>query len=106
LPIDKAKLTNLKNINAVYMNTPFDPDNKFSVPYAMSTTILGYNAEKMKELGLPTDTWAVIFEPKYLEKLKGRVTVLDSFQRTVRRGAQVSRLLRQRHGRKALEGGG
>jgi spermidine/putrescine transport system substrate-binding protein len=60
------------------MNTPFDPGNKFSVPYAMSTTILGYNAEKMKELGLPTDTWAVIFEPKYLEKIKGRVTVLDS----------------------------
>ena len=78
LPIDKAKLTNLRNINAVYMNTPFDPDNKFSVPYAMSTTILGYNAEKMKELGLPTDTWAVIFEPKYLEKIKGRATVLDS----------------------------
>jgi len=48
------------------------------VPYAMSTTILGYNAEKMKELGLPTDTWAVIFDPKYLEKVKGRVTVLDS----------------------------
>ena len=77
-PIDKSKLTNLKNINPIYMNTPFDPGNKFSVPYAMSTTILGYNAEKMKELGLPTDTWAVIFEPKYLEKIKGRVTVLDS----------------------------
>jgi spermidine/putrescine transport system substrate-binding protein len=60
------------------MNTAFDPDNKYSVPYAMSTTILGYNAEKMKELGLPTDTWAVIFEPRYLEKVKGRVTVLDS----------------------------
>ena len=32
----------------------------------------------MKELGLPTDTWAVIFDPKYLEKVKGKVTVLDS----------------------------
>jgi spermidine/putrescine transport system substrate-binding protein len=60
------------------MDTPFDPGNVYSVPYAMSTTILGYNAEKMKELGLPTDTWAVIFDPKYLEKVKGRVTVLDS----------------------------
>src|SRR6202171_5050672 len=49
-PIDKSKLPNLKNINPVYLNTPFDPDNKYSVPYAMSTTILGYNAEKMKEL--------------------------------------------------------
>jgi len=78
MPIDKAKLSNLKNIESVYLNTPFDPGNKYSVPYAMSTTIIGYNAEKMKELGLPTDTWAVIFDPKHLEKVKGRVTVLDS----------------------------
>ena len=77
-PIDKTQLSNLKNINPLYLNTPFDPDNKYSVPYAMSTTIIGYNDQKMKELGLPTDTWAVIFEPKYLEKVKGRVTVLDS----------------------------
>jgi spermidine/putrescine transport system substrate-binding protein len=78
LPLDKSKLPNLKNINPVYMNTSFDPGNQYSVPYAMSTTIIGYNDQKMKELGLPTDTWAVIFDPKYLEKVKGRVTVLDS----------------------------
>jgi spermidine/putrescine transport system substrate-binding protein len=77
-PIDKAQLPNLKNINPVYMNTVFDPGNKYSVPYAMSTTIIGYNEQKMKELGLPTDTWAVIFDPTYLAKVKGRVTVLDS----------------------------
>jgi len=78
LPLDKSKLPNLKNVDPVYMNTPFDPGNKYSAPYAMSTTIIGYNDQKMKELGLPTDTWAVIFDPKYLEKVKGRVTVLDS----------------------------
>ena len=77
-PIDKSKLPNLKNIEPTYLNTSFDPGNKYSVPYAMSTTIIGYNDVKMKELGLPTDTWAVIFDPKYLEKVKGRVTVLDS----------------------------
>jgi len=77
-PLDKAQLPNLKNVDPAYMNTPFDPGNQYSAPYAMSTTILGYNDEKMKELGLPTDTWAVIFDPKYLEKVKGRVTVLDS----------------------------
>jgi len=32
----------------------------------------------MQALGIPTDTWAAIFEPKYLAKMKGRVTVLDS----------------------------
>ena len=77
-PIDKPQLPNLKNIDPVYLNTPFDPDNKYSVPYAMSLTVIGYNDQKIKELGLPTDTWAVVFEPKYLEKLKGRITVLDS----------------------------
>ena len=77
-PLDKTQLPNLKNVDPAYLNTPFDPGNQYSVPYAMSTTIIGYNDEKMKELGLPTDTWAVIFDPKYLEKVKGRVTVLDS----------------------------
>lgn len=78
LPLDKSKLPNLRNIDAAYLDTPFDPGNKFSVPYAMSTTIIGYNDVKMKELSLPTDTWAVIFDPRYLAKVKGRVTVLDS----------------------------
>jgi len=77
-PLDQSKLPNMKNVDPVFMNTKFDPGNKYSVPYAMSTTIIGYNDQKMKELGLPTDTWAVIFDPKYLEKVKGRVTVLDS----------------------------
>jgi spermidine/putrescine transport system substrate-binding protein len=71
-------LPNLRNVDPAYLNTAWDPGNKYSVPYAMSTTILGYNDAKMKELGLPTDTWAVIFDPKYLAKVKGRVTVLDS----------------------------
>ncbi|HZQ61516.1 MAG TPA: spermidine/putrescine ABC transporter substrate-binding protein [Casimicrobiaceae bacterium] len=77
-PLDKSKLPNIRNVDPAYLNTPFDPGNQYSVPYAMSTTIIGYNEEKIKELGLPTDTWAVIFDPKYLQKVKGRVTVLDS----------------------------
>lgn len=78
MPIDKTAIPNLKNIDPVYLNTAFDPGNRYSVPYAMSTTIIGYNDVKMKELGLPTDTWAVIFDPRYLAMVKGRVTVLDS----------------------------
>jgi spermidine/putrescine transport system substrate-binding protein len=77
-PIDKSKLSNLRNIDPVYLDTPFDKGNKYSVPYAMSTTIIGYNDVEIRKLGLPTDTWAVIFDPKHLEKIKGRVTVLDS----------------------------
>ena len=76
-PLDKTAIPNIRNVDPAYLDTPFDPGNRYSVPYAMSTTIIGYNDVRMKELGLPTDTWAVIFDPKYLEKVKGRVTVLD-----------------------------
>ncbi|MFN0316157.1 MAG: PotD/PotF family extracellular solute-binding protein [Burkholderiales bacterium] len=77
-PLDKAKITNLKSIAPAYLNTPFDPENKFSVPYAYSITMLGYNEQKMKELGITVDSWAAIFDPKILEKIKKKVTVLDS----------------------------
>jgi spermidine/putrescine transport system substrate-binding protein len=77
-PLDKAKLPHLKNIDPAYLDTAFDPGNRHSVPYAYTITLIGYNVDKLRELGLPADTWAVIFEPKHLKKLKGRVTVLDS----------------------------
>ncbi|HZR03338.1 MAG TPA: spermidine/putrescine ABC transporter substrate-binding protein [Burkholderiales bacterium] len=77
-PIDKSKIPNLKNIFPQYLNTAFDPGNKYSVPYAYTITMIGYNDQKIKELGIPVDSWAAIFDPKILEKLKGRVTVLDS----------------------------
>jgi spermidine/putrescine transport system substrate-binding protein len=44
----------------------------------MSITLIGYNDQKVKELGVPLGSWATIFDPKILEKIKGRVTVLDS----------------------------
>jgi len=77
-PIDKVALPNLKNINPAYMDTAFDKGNEYSVPYAYTVTMLGYNDQKMKELGINVDSWAAIFDPKILEKMKGRVTVLDS----------------------------
>ncbi len=77
-PLDKKLLPNLVNISPRFMNTWFDPGNVYSVPYAYTITLIGYNSEKIRELGLPVDSWAAIFDPRYLEKIKGRITVLDS----------------------------
>ena len=77
-PLDKTKLPHLTNIRREFLDTWYDPGNRYSVPYASTVTLIGYNATRLAELGLPTDTWALIFEPKYLEKLKGKVTVLNS----------------------------
>jgi spermidine/putrescine transport system substrate-binding protein len=77
-PLDKQKLPNLKNVKAGFRDPWYDPGMRYAVPYATTLTLLGYNATKLAELGLPTDTWALIFEPRHLEKLKGKVTVLNS----------------------------
>lgn len=77
-PLDKSKLPNFKNLNPQYLNTEFDKGNQYSVPYAYTITMLGYNEQKMKELGIKVDSWAVIFDPAILKKIKGKVTVLDS----------------------------
>ena len=78
LPLDHSKIPNLKNVMPQYANTAFDPGNKYSAPYAMSITLIGYNDKKIKELGVPVESWATIFDPAILEKIKGKVTVLDS----------------------------
>jgi spermidine/putrescine transport system substrate-binding protein len=78
LPIDKSKLPSLKNINKAYLDTPFDRGNQYSIPYAYTITMLGYNDERIKEAGVTVDSWAAIFDPKILAKIKGKVTVLDS----------------------------
>jgi spermidine/putrescine transport system substrate-binding protein len=77
-PLDKNQLSNLSNIDPAYLNTEFDPGNRYSVPYAFTLTLIGYNSTKVRELNLSVDSWAVIFEPRYLEKLRGHITVLDS----------------------------
>jgi len=76
--IEKARLTHFGNLKPEFLDQAFDRGNVHSVPYAYTLTLIGYNAQRLKALGLPTDTWALIFEPRYLEKIKGRVTVLDS----------------------------
>jgi len=79
-PLDKAQLSNFKNMNAAYLNSFFDKGNQYSVPYAFTTTLIGYNETKLKELGVldKSNSWALIFDPAILAKIKGKVTVLDS----------------------------
>jgi putrescine transport system substrate-binding protein len=82
--LDKSKLPNLKNMDPALMQAAaaYDPDNAHSVIYMWGTTGIGYNEEKVKErLGddAPTDSWALVFDPQYAEKLADcGVTMLDS----------------------------
>lgn len=77
-PLDLKKIPNLKYVDKQFLNLEYDPQNKYSVPYAYDNVFLAYNKTELKKLGIVPDTWAVIFDPKYLKKLHGKVTVFDS----------------------------
>lgn len=72
-PIDTAKVPNLKNLDARFLNKGFDPGNKFSLPYFWGTTGLGFNKQKVKG---PVDSWAVLFDPAN----KGQILMLDDMR--------------------------
>jgi len=81
--LDKSKLPNISHMWPAVMErvAAFDPGNEYSVNYMWGTTGIGYNVEKVKAaLGddAPTDSWALVFDPKYAEKLAGcGITFLD-----------------------------
>ena len=84
LPIDKTRLKNYGNLDPAMLEllAKNDAQNAHSVPYLWGTTGIGYNVAKVKAaLGddFPLDSWAMVFEPENLAKLKGcGVAILDT----------------------------
>jgi putrescine transport system substrate-binding protein len=72
-PLDKTKLPGLANLapDVLAHMDPFDPGERYTVPYMQGTIGIGYNADAVaKRLGGKVDSWAVVFDPKNLAKLK------------------------------------
>ncbi|ANB76900.1 polyamine ABC transporter substrate-binding protein [Paraburkholderia phytofirmans] len=81
--LDKSQLPNLKNLSPVLMQmvAGADPGNRYGVPWAFAVTGIGYNVQAVqKALGsnAPVDSWALVFDPANLSRLKGcGVSFLD-----------------------------
>jgi len=81
--LDKSKIPNLANLDKGLMAKiqDADPGNAHGVPWAYGTDGLGYNFTKVKAIlgkDTPLDSWDILFDPKYVSKLKGcGVSVLD-----------------------------
>lgn len=82
-PIDKSKLSNYKYINkALYKKVAnLDPGNKYGLIYSYGTTGIGYNVDKIDKImgkGYVPNSWADLFDPKYLKKFqKCGISLLD-----------------------------
>ncbi|GIN64164.1 spermidine/putrescine ABC transporter substrate-binding protein [Robertmurraya siralis] len=68
LPLDHSKLPNLKNIDERFIDLPFDPGNKFSVPYFWGTVGIVFNREMLGDMEITSwnDLWDPAFENEIL----------------------------------------
>ncbi|MDC7682281.1 spermidine/putrescine ABC transporter substrate-binding protein [Asticcacaulis sp. BYS171W] len=61
MPLDHAKIPNLKNVDPAFLNPPYDPGRKFSMPYTWLVLGIGYNTKTMKDGKIP-DSWKYVFD--------------------------------------------
>lgn len=69
-PLDYGKLTRFKNIMPEFLKMPHDPEQKYTVPYMVSTVGIVYNSEKITK---PVKGIKDLFAPEN----KGRIVSVD-----------------------------
>jgi spermidine/putrescine transport system substrate-binding protein len=67
-------LPNFTNIDERFKDPPYDPGNKYSVPYQWGTTGIGYNLDVFEEA---PDSWAYLFDPAVASAYAGRMSMLN-----------------------------
>jgi putrescine transport system substrate-binding protein len=82
MDLDLKKLPNRKMVRASLLKslTAADPGNAHAVPYTISGTGIGFNTAKVAATapGAPTDSWALIFDPKWAKQLSAcGISLLD-----------------------------
>jgi spermidine/putrescine transport system substrate-binding protein len=66
LPLQKDKLTNYTNLNPAYLGEYYDPDNEYTVPYAVGSPMIVYDPAKVEgEITSLDDLW----DPQFKDSL-------------------------------------
>lgn len=69
-PLDLSQIPNAANLLPQFRDLPFDPGNKYSIPYMSGVVGIIINTEKVKE---PVAGFKDVFQPKYTS----RIIVID-----------------------------
>src|SRR5215218_8140156 len=65
-PLDMSKIPNFKNVGKNFKGLPYDPTNKYTVPYQWGTTGILYN---QKKLGTLEPSWEPMWDPSNEDKI-------------------------------------
>lgn len=60
--LDYSNIPNFEKISDRFKNLPYDPENKYTVPYAWGTVGIIYNTAMVEE---PITSWSAMFDTRY-----------------------------------------
>ena len=81
--IDKAQLSNFKNLDPNLLNKPFDPNNDYSIPYIWGATAIGVNTDVVDAKSV--QSWADLWKPEYKQSLLLTDDAREVFQMALRK---------------------
>jgi spermidine/putrescine transport system substrate-binding protein len=79
-PLSHSYIPNINQVWPVFQNPFYDQDWRYSVPYTVYTTGIGWRADKVKrDVAKLADPYEILWEASY----HGRVGVLDEYRETI-----------------------
>ncbi|MCL5942060.1 MAG: extracellular solute-binding protein [Actinobacteria bacterium] len=72
-PLNLDNIPNVVNLYQRFREAPFDPGNKYTIPWQWGTTGIGYNSAKVPDF---KPSWDMLWDEKY----KGRITMLTEIR--------------------------
>lgn len=78
--LDHSKIPNLKHVDDRFLNLPFDPDNKYSIPYFWGTVGIVYNSEMLN--GKKITGWNDLWD----SDLKNEILLVDGAREVIGMG--------------------
>lgn len=72
-PYDDGAITNKKNINPTFLNGPYDPNNKYTIPYMGTVALTIGNKKMLSDLGVTINNVNDLFTPA----LENNIIIMD-----------------------------
>jgi spermidine/putrescine transport system substrate-binding protein len=76
--IDHQKLVGIDNLFPQFQDPPYDPNNRYSIPFTWGTTGFIYNSEKLTN---PPEDWEYIWQNR--DKLNKRMTLMNDTREVI-----------------------
>ncbi len=83
--IDTRQLTNFENLAPRFVGLPYDPENRYSVPYGWGTSGIGYRRDM---IGRDAESWNDLWDPAFKDRVGMLNDIRENFGAALKRAGR------------------